>query len=311
MTGACSNFRGAHDMPRRESGFVYLWALFGVTLAGIVMAGVGQVWQVKAQREKEAELLYVGEQFRKAIMSYYNTGTKQFPETLEELLEDKRTPAIKRHLRKIYTDPVTNTTEWGIIDEPPPGGNTVSGNSPAANKNATTGNNVVPGSNQALSNNQTSSNNQASGNSLLAPNTGQASGNTAPNQASNSATPNSSPGIGSNLTKRITGVYSLSEKKPIKKDKFPEQYVKFSEALAYRDWKFTYKPGEGDSSSKPASNQSKPNTAPGASPSNSPFAPQSSSGAATPSSRSSPAGSASPFAPQSGAPANSSGFGMD
>ncbi|MBX9916542.1 MAG: hypothetical protein K2Y07_04785, partial [Nitrosomonas sp.] len=109
----------------------------------------------------------------------------------------------------------------------------------------------------------------------------------------------------------ITGVYSLSEKKPIKKDKFPEQYAKFSEALTYRDWKFIYKPGEGSSASKPASTQSRPNTAPGASPSNSPFAPQSSSGAASPSSRSSSAGNASPFAPQSGAPANSSGFGMD
>lgn len=277
-------------MPRRESGFVYLWALFGVTLAGIVMAGVGQVWQVKAQREKEAELLYVGEQFRKAIMSYYNTGTKQFPETLEELIEDKRAAATKRHLRKIYIDPITNTTEWGIIEEPPPGGNTVSGNSPAASQNSTPGNNAVSGGNQA------SGSNQPSGNSLV-PNTGQTSGNTTPNQASNSATPNSSPGIGSNLTKRITGVYSLSEKKPIKKDKFPEQYAKFSEALTYRDWKFTYKPGEGGSSSKPASNQSKPNAAPGASPSNSPFAPQSSSGAASPSSRSSSAGNASPFAP--------------
>ncbi|MDV6348568.1 hypothetical protein R2083_13680 [Nitrosomonas sp. Is35] len=291
-------------MPRRESGFVYLWALFSVVLAGVVMAGVGQVWQAKAQREKEAELLYVGEQFRKAIMSYYNTGTKQFPETLEELLEDKRTPAIKRHLRKIYMDPITNTAEWGIIDEPPPGGNTVSGNSPAASQNTTPGNNAVAGGNQA------SSSNQPSGNSLM-PNTGQTSGSTTPNQASNNAAPSSSPGIGSNLTKRITGVYSLSEKKPIKKDKFPEQYAKFSEALTYRDWKFIYKPGEGSSASKPASTQSRPNTAPGASPSNSPFAPQSSSGAASPSSRSSSAGNASPFAPQSGAPASSSGFGMD
>lgn len=304
MTGVCSDSCGAHDMPRRESGFVYLWALFSVVLAGVVMAGVGQVWQAKAQREKEAELLYVGEQFRKAIMSYYNTGTKQFPETLEELLEDKRAAATKRHLRKIYMDPITNTAEWGIIEEPPPGGNTVSGNSPAASQNTTPGNNAVLGGNQA------SGSNQPSGNSLT-PNTGQTSGSTTPNQASNNAAPNSSPGIGSNLTKRITGVYSLSEKKPIKKDKFPEQYAKFSEALTYRDWKFIYKPGEGSSASKPASTQSRPNTAPGASPSNSPFAPQSSSGAASPSSRSSSAGNASPFAPQSGAPANSSGFGMD
>ena len=103
-----------------------------------VVAGTGQVWQAKSQREKEAELLYVGEEFRKAIMSYYNTGTKQYPESLEDLLQDKRTPAIKRHLRKIYTDPVMNTTEWGIVEEPPAGSNA------AAKKNAAPGNSPAP-----------------------------------------------------------------------------------------------------------------------------------------------------------------------
>lgn len=110
-------------MPRLENGFVYLWALFAVTLAGIVMAGTGQIWQTKSQREKETELLYVGEQFHKAIMSYHNSssgGAKQYPKSLEDLLQDNRTPVIKRHLRKIYPDPVTNTTDWGIVEEPAP-----------------------------------------------------------------------------------------------------------------------------------------------------------------------------------------------
>lgn len=253
-------------MSKLENGFVYLWALFAVVLAGIVMAGAGQVWQAKAQREKEAELLHVGEQFRKAIMSYYNAGTKQFPESLEELLEDKRTVTVKRHLRKIYTDPLTNTTEWGIIEE------------------STSGNNVTPNAPPASGNNP-----------LL--NAQSAAGSISP--ASGSAMPDSSP-VSSDISKRITGVYSLSEKKPIKKDKFPEQFAKFSEAVTYRDWKFIYKPGDGSSSSKPSSAPSKPN----ATPANSPF----SSRPATP-------GSASPFAPQSSsAPdsaAHSPGFPMD
>lgn len=104
-------------------GFVYLWALFAVALAGIVLAGTGQVWQIKAQRDKEKELLLVGEQFRQAVMSYYNDspgGASEYPESLEELLLDKRGPVIKRHLRKIFLDPMTKSDEWGLVAEPVP-----------------------------------------------------------------------------------------------------------------------------------------------------------------------------------------------
>jgi len=107
-------------MMKSQKGVVYLWALFAVTVAGVVLAGTGQVWQITAQREKEKELLFIGEQFRKAVMSYYNnplTGIRQYPEKLEDLLEDKRGPVPIRHLRKIYIDPMTLTDEWGLIIE--------------------------------------------------------------------------------------------------------------------------------------------------------------------------------------------------
>ncbi|MDP1557400.1 MAG: type II secretion system protein [Nitrosomonas sp.] len=110
-------------MPNSGKGFIYIWTLFAVTLAGIMLAGTGQVWQVKAQREKEKELLLVGDQFRQAVMSYYNSspaGAKQYPGSLEQLLEDKRAPVTKRHLRKIFLDPMTKTDEWGLVEEPPP-----------------------------------------------------------------------------------------------------------------------------------------------------------------------------------------------
>lgn len=110
-------------MKHAQKGVVYLWALFAVTIAGVVMAGTGQVWQVASQREKEKELLFIGDQFRKAIMAYYNnpiTGIQQYPERLEDLLEDKRGPVPIRHLRKIYIDPMTLTNEWGLIIEEPP-----------------------------------------------------------------------------------------------------------------------------------------------------------------------------------------------
>ena len=294
----CSTFHIRSSMLPLENGFVYLWALFAVALAGIVMAGTGQVWQAKSQREKEAELLYIGEEFRKAIMSYYNTGTKQYPESLEDLLQDKRTPAMKRHLRKIYTDPVMNVAEWGIVEEPPPSNNA------AANKNAAPGNSPVPNKNPASGTSAAPNNNPASSNSLVPNNPASGNNPTANNTpAPSSAVPNSSSVTTSNISKRIIGVYSLSEKKPIKKDKFPEHIAKFSEALTYQDWKFVYKPGDTSGSTKPASTTAKPNTA---SPAASPFAPQSSSKTnPSPSSgQTSSSGTASPFAPQSSAPAN-------
>ncbi len=92
-----------------EKGSIYILMLFTVTIAGILLAATGQIWQFKAQREKEKQLLLVGEQFRQAVMSYYNSasdGGKKYPKTLEDLLLDKRGVTPERHLRKIFFDPM-------------------------------------------------------------------------------------------------------------------------------------------------------------------------------------------------------------
>lgn len=226
------------DMRYREQGFVYLWALFAVAMAGVIMAGTGQVWQIKSQREKEAELMYVGEQFRKAIMSYYNSspgGGKEYPKTLNDLLLDSRSPVVKRHLRRIYRDPMTNTEEWGMIEET-----------------------VVMGS-----------------------------------------------VTGSNISGRITGVYSLSERKPLKKHHFPEHFVKFADASTYRDWRFAFDPN--DAKKAPTSNAAQPAKPGQSGQSASPFASQSSAG-----SNQSPSASPSPFnaQPSGGAQPRNPGFGF-
>ncbi|SFW37790.1 type II secretion system protein [Nitrosovibrio sp. Nv17] len=104
-----------------EGGFTYVWMLFVVALAGIVLAGAAQVWKTETQRERETELLFVGEQFREAIGSYYEnspSAAKRFPASQEELLADRRFPAVRRHLRRIYLDPMTGRAEWGLIIKP-------------------------------------------------------------------------------------------------------------------------------------------------------------------------------------------------
>lgn len=102
---------------RSQQGFGFLLVLFAIAVLGLLLAGAGQVWQTSVQREKEAELLFIGNQFRQAIGSYYRQSpgaAKQFPARLEELVEDTRFPVPRRHLRKLYRDPMTGGLEWGL-----------------------------------------------------------------------------------------------------------------------------------------------------------------------------------------------------
>ncbi|MDP2402458.1 MAG: type II secretion system protein [Methylotenera sp.] len=100
------------------SGFTYIGVLMLVAISGIGLAGVGIVWHQDAQREREKELLFIGEEFRLAIGSYYEntpSGTKQYPKKLDDLILDNRFPITKRHLRKLYTDPFANEDAWGLV----------------------------------------------------------------------------------------------------------------------------------------------------------------------------------------------------
>ena len=100
-----------------QAGFTYVLVLFLVALVGLGLASVATVYSTIAKRERENQLLFVGQQFRDALESYAAqtpTGSVPFPKSLDELLRDPRYPVIKRHLRKLYVDPMTGTTDWGF-----------------------------------------------------------------------------------------------------------------------------------------------------------------------------------------------------
>jgi type II secretory pathway pseudopilin PulG len=108
----------AHPPCRLPSaGFTYIGLLFWVAVVGAGLAVMGEVWHAAAKREREQDLLFVGEQFRRAIGTYYESspGTKHYPRRLEDLLADARAPVLRRHLRRIYPDPMTGKADWHLV----------------------------------------------------------------------------------------------------------------------------------------------------------------------------------------------------
>ena len=103
---------------RRAAGFTYLTALFMIAIMSAGLGLVGQMWETESIRDREAQLLYVGNQYRLAIQRYVVSGPGLYPRTLDDLLKDPRSPSPRRHLRRLYPDPIMRSSEWGIIKAP-------------------------------------------------------------------------------------------------------------------------------------------------------------------------------------------------
>jgi Tfp pilus assembly protein PilE len=109
---------------RRNEGFAYLWLLLLVAFMGLSLTIGVQIYSTSVQRDKEAELLAIGHQFRLAIGRYYETRAVagqgdskggDYPATLDDLLKDNRSLATRRHLRRVFVDPMTGKAEWGLL----------------------------------------------------------------------------------------------------------------------------------------------------------------------------------------------------
>ncbi len=109
--------RAAQSQRSGQMGFTYIGLLFAIAIIGITLSTVGVVWSTQLRRDKEAELLFVGNQFRLAIGRYVRSGG-QYPLELADLLEDKRTPVPRRFLRRIYPDPMTRGADWDLVTAP-------------------------------------------------------------------------------------------------------------------------------------------------------------------------------------------------
>jgi len=99
-------------------GFTYLTALFVIAFMGVGAMAIGTAWDGAMRRERETELLFVGNAYRLAIQRYYLAGQRRYPRALEELVKDPRQPPTQRYIRQLYPDPITGTNDWGIVKAP-------------------------------------------------------------------------------------------------------------------------------------------------------------------------------------------------
>ena len=120
-----------------ENGYAMAVLLIGLSVMAILMTIAMPVWKHDAQREKEAELVFRGEQYGRALSLFQRKhGPGTTPPTVDALLEN-------HVLRKKYKDPITNddfdvvlqgqNTQGSLSSTPQRGGApTAPGGSPGA-----------------------------------------------------------------------------------------------------------------------------------------------------------------------------------
>lgn len=112
---------GKAGQRRHCRGFTYLWLMIVVLVIAIGLAAIGEQWSMSADQQRREELAWVGEQYVRAIESYHESapdGVKRYPPSLEELLHDSRFAGMKRHLRRVYVNPVNLEIGWEWIRAP-------------------------------------------------------------------------------------------------------------------------------------------------------------------------------------------------
>ena len=101
-----------------QRGFTYLVILAILALLGVALAAVGTRWADRAQREREQDLLRVGQLYAQAILAYHRGSPgsdKTWPKSVEDLELDPRMLSTVRYLRAPYTDPMVPGKPLGLV----------------------------------------------------------------------------------------------------------------------------------------------------------------------------------------------------
>ncbi|GAB3251243.1 hypothetical protein [Chitinimonas naiadis] len=106
-------------MPTGERGSVYLWLLGVLVVVGVMLGKAVDLASTRAERQREVQLMQVGDAYRRAISSYVQApgADGRLPQQLTDLLLDPRFVQPVHHLRQLYRDPETGGELELIRDE--------------------------------------------------------------------------------------------------------------------------------------------------------------------------------------------------
>src|SRR5262245_27766724 len=93
---------------REESGYAMAALLVGMAVMAVVMSVAVPKWTTLAKREREAELIFRGEQYARAIALFQRKYANAAPPSVDILIE-------QRFLRKKYKDPMVKDGEFRLL----------------------------------------------------------------------------------------------------------------------------------------------------------------------------------------------------
>lgn len=91
------------------SGFTLVGMVIVFTVMTVLVAAAMPLWSKVMQREREEELIFRGLQYAEAIR-VFQIRNGRYPLRLEELINVR-----PRAIRQLWTDPMTEAGEWGLI----------------------------------------------------------------------------------------------------------------------------------------------------------------------------------------------------
>jgi type II secretory pathway pseudopilin PulG len=235
-------------LSARRHGFTYLSLIILVAIIGLVSAASIKLGSVLQRSAAERELLAIGAEYADALESYAKAtppGQSPLPPSFKELLRDPRFPGVRRHLRRIYVDPMTGSSEWGIVYA----NNAQVGyasNAPGQQGSAAGPGAGMPGApagatSAALSATRPGARpgSQAGTPSALSAALNPQGGADGAGEAGVAVSTSTPQPLKAGGTSGILAIYSLSNAQPVKIGNFPMRFQGFDNRKHISDWKFT------------------------------------------------------------------------
>jgi len=101
-----------------ETGHLLVGLMVLVAVMLIMLAVTGQTWSFIMRRDNEAEMIFRGEQYIRAL-EFFQKENSGFPNDIKVLAQ--KGPHRHRYIRKLYSDPMAKDGKWGLLYLSPTG----------------------------------------------------------------------------------------------------------------------------------------------------------------------------------------------